>query len=257
MLTRDTNGEINYRTFTSEITMMALDSKEGERKIGILLCEGDENSIDMAIYSALFPCLLVIPVGGCTTVVRFVPRLRNSLSLLGMYVFGIIDRDALSKKEIRRLFETHGVNTTKLPFIENIICSPEALKVVCEYRKLNYSEVLAKVEGELLKTLWQKLKEALPINIGVEKNERILELNIGVATRKKQIVKIVDKDSILYSYRDKVIISIVSSAVGLRGRKAYYDEIFLMLEDPVFRPKLIKVFSTFVPKLEAYDIENE
>ncbi len=254
---RDANGEVNYRTLAVELINIAIEeTTSGEEKIGILLCEGDDNSVDKAVYSLLFPDLHVIPVGGCTAVVRFTPRVRKNLMDIGRYVFGIIDRDALSKKEIKRLNQTTGVYTTKLPFIENIICAPETLRIVCEIKGIDYEYFLNRIEEELLKILWQRLKETLPINIGVEKNERILTLNIGVATRRKEIQKSVSKVNILYSYRDKIITSIVGGAMGLKGKKAYYNEILEMLQIPEYRPQFARVFSGFIPKFELYDFEN-
>ncbi len=226
-------------------------------KVGILLCEGDDNSIDKAVYSLVFPELCIVPVGGCSIVSRYTPKIRNNLLDLGIYVFGIIDRDALSKREIKNLNYRTGVYTTKLPFIENIICAPETLEIVCDIKNLDFELLLNKIETELLKTLWQKMKEALPINLGVEKNERIKSLCVGVETRKKQILKVVSKDNILYSYRDKIIVSIVGNALGLQGKKPYYNEIMEMMKNPDYSLRFAKVFSGFIPKLEFYDLEYE
>ena len=38
---------------------------EDSEKVGALLCEGDENSIDKAVYSAIFPNLVIFPLGSC------------------------------------------------------------------------------------------------------------------------------------------------------------------------------------------------
>ena len=175
MFSRGVNGEVNYKVFAKEETEFAIENipKDGEI-IGILFCEGDENSIDKAIYSLVFPNLCVIPVGGCSTVVRLTPRVRQSLELYGIYVYGIVDRDALSKKEMKGLHKKTGVYTTKLPFAENIICCPKAIELVCEIQGLVFEDVLKKIERELLKILWQKLKEALPINLGIEKREKAI-----------------------------------------------------------------------------------
>ena len=165
-------------------------------------------------------------------------------------------RDALSKKEIKRLLNNKGIYTTKLPFIENIICSPEVLKWVCEYTGIYYEELLHKIETELLKNLWQKLKEALPINLGIEKNERILYLQISASTRKQYIEKRVDKESILYSYRDKIVTLIVGTHLGLKGKKAYYEFIMEMLKLEEYREPLSKAFANFIPKFEFYNLET-
>ncbi len=254
MFNRNSNGDINVHSIVREIFDWALEEKgKQDSKFGVLICEGDENSIDNAVYSLVFPDLMVVPVGGCSTVSRLLPRLRDRLSLIDMYVFGIIDRDALSKKETRRLYQKSGLYTTKLPFIENIICSPEVIRYVCDYTHNNYDDLINKIETELLKILWQKLKEALPINLGIEKNERIEYLGISASTKKQTIKKRVDKGSILYSYRDKVITMIVGNHIGLNGKKAYYDFMKELIANEEYKDALSKTFSKFLPKLELYD----
>lgn len=256
MFNRTITGEVNYRTISKEIVAWALEeSTKEDGKLGVLLCEGDENSIDNIVYSLVFPNLLVVPVGGCSTVSRILPKLRMELSLLNLYAFGIIDRDALSKKEVKRLFNNKGIYTTKLPFIENIICTPEVLRYVCQYLEIDYYDLLNKVEKELLKILWQKLKEALPINLGIEKNERIIYLKIGASTKRQAIEKRVDRESILYSYRDKIITTIIGTHIGLQGRKAYYNFIKDLINMEEYRDPLSKAFAKFIPKLELYDLE--
>ena len=257
MFTRDSQGNVINRTIVKEITFWAFDEvKKPNHKIGVLLCEGDENSIDKAVYEIVYPDLLVVPVGGCSSVTRLLPRLKETLSLCDMYGYAIIDRDALSKKEKRDLFSRRGIYTTKLPFIENIICSPEVIKIICEREGLNYQFILDKIQKELLKNLWQKLKEALPINLGIEKNEQIIYLQIGASTRKKPISKLVTKSSILYSYRDKIITLIVGTHIGLKGKKAYYNYVIEMINDIEYRDILSRTFASFLPKLELYDLNQ-
>lgn len=248
---------ITYRNITNEILDFVVENiLRMDNIIGILICEGDINSIDYAVYSAVFPDLYVIPVGGCSTVTRLTRRLMEKLSIFDFYVFGIIDRDALSKREIKLLYRNASVYTTKLPFIENIICAPETLIQVANYKNIDPDVLISKVQDELIKILWQKLKEALPINLGISKNEKIGFLSIGASTRRQQISKEVCQSNVLYSYRDKVITNIVASHIGLKTRKDYYNLIKSMLVDDTYRPLLVKVFTNFIPKLELYNLND-
>ena len=257
MFARDATGNVNNRTIVKEIAFWAFDEvKKEEHKIGVLLCEGDENSIDKAVYEIVYPDLLVVPVGGCSSVTRLLPRLKQVLSLCDMYAYAIIDRDALSKKEKNELFQRRGIYTTKLPFIENIICSPEVLIYICERENLDYDFTLDKIQKELMKILWQKLKEALPINLGIEKNELIHYLQIGASTKRKSIKKVVTKSSILYSFRDKIITMIVGTHLGLKGKKAYYNYIIDMIQNDEYRDVLSHTFASFLPKLELYNLNK-
>ena len=257
MFTRDSQGNVVNKAIFKDITFWAIDEvKKENRKIGILLCEGDENSIDKAVYEIVYPDLLVVPVGGCSNVTRLLPRLKETLGYFDMYAYAIIDRDALSKKETKNLLSKKGIYTTKLPFIENVICSPEVISIICSREGLDYHTTLEKIQKELMKILWQKLKEALPINLGIETNEQIKYLQIGASTRKKSINKVVVQSSILYSYRDKVITTIVGTHIGLRGKKAYYNYMFDMISDIEFKDALARAFATYLPKLELYDLNE-
>lgn len=249
--------ESKMKFLVKDIVNYVLDEIENdETKIGVLLCEGDENSIDKAVYSSIFPNLVVLPVGSCTTIARLLYRVRKKLSTYRLFAYGIIDRDALSKSEIKRLFKEKGLNTTKLPFIENIICTPEVLTYVCKARGLEFEKVKKRIQDELIKTLWQQLKETLPINIAILKQERIDYILIQAATRGKRVKKVVNRNNILYAYRDKIIVSIVGSAVGIRHRKDYYEEIKKLLKNEEYREHIIKAMATYIPRLELYNLDD-
>ena len=251
MFTRDANGEIDRRDLVNELLLWVKEEQTKDNpKRGILLCEGNESSIDTVIYSLVFPYFLVIPVGGCTNVCKSLSTVRRRLAPFNMYVFGIIDRDGLSKAEIRANYYKNGVLVTKLPFIENIICVPEMIKIVCKYKGLNYATVLRQVKDELMKSLWKKFKETLPLNLGIDKDEKILELSISASTKKKSISKQITSDNILYSYRDKVVASVIAAHVGLNGRKEYYALVTEMLQYDEYKNEVLRVVSKYIPYID-------
>lgn len=226
---------------------------DDSEKVGALLCEGDENSIDKAVYSAIFPNLVIFPLGSCCEVMRVFKRVKKILDAECYYTFAIIDRDALSKVEIKKLLRETGIYTTKLPFIENIICDANVISYVCNDLNLDYSLTIEKVREQLMKNLWQKFKEALPINLGIDTREMICTLQIGASTKVKTIEKIVNKDNILYAYRSKVIVSVVATALHMHSKSEYYAKIKEMLLDERYSAGLVKSMSNFVPRLEFYE----
>ncbi len=239
------------------IAEFALERLENDsEKIGVLLCEGDENSIDKAVYSAIFPNLLVIPMCGCCSIMRVLNRLRRILAVNNYYAFGIIDRDSLSKSEIKKMVKEKGIYTTKLPFIENIICDANVLSYVCEDLGIDYEVAIEKIQEQLMKNLWKKFKDTLPINLGIEKNETIITLQIGASTKAKTIEKIVSKENIMYAYRSKIIVAIVATEMHMRSKEAYYTKIKEMLLDERYSSGLVKAMSKFVPKFEIYRLED-
>ena len=254
---KENKEEHRVRVLAKDIINQVLDSVEKDPNlIGVLLCEGCPTSIDKTVYSAIFPNLLVVPVGSCTTILRLLPNIRKKLKVHEVFAYGIIDRDALSKQVIKNLQKDKGIYATKLPFIENIICTPEVISYICKARKLEYSRVKKRIQDELIKMLWQHLKETLPLNIAIQKDEKIEYITIQAATRQKSVVKLVDRESILYAYRDKVIVSVVANAVGIRHRKDYYEEIKKMLDQKKYHDSLVKVLAKYVPKLELYNFED-
>ena len=71
----------------------------------VLFVEGATGSLDLPLYSTLFPGLSVIPKGSCNDVIRAVNGLRGSLELHHIEAFGLIDRDDRTEDEIKKLAE--------------------------------------------------------------------------------------------------------------------------------------------------------
>ncbi len=97
------------RAWDVEVLEPNLDLREGLKRdiLGarqrILFVEGTTNSLDLPLYSALFPSLSVIPKGSCNDVIRAVNGLRGSQELHHVEAFGLIDRDDRSDDEIAEL----------------------------------------------------------------------------------------------------------------------------------------------------------
>lgn len=69
----------------------------------ILFVEGIANSLDLPLYSALFPSLSVIPKGSCNDVIRAVKGLQGTREFHDFTAFGLIDRDNRTEDEIEKL----------------------------------------------------------------------------------------------------------------------------------------------------------
>ncbi len=85
----------------------------------VLFVEGTTSSLDLPLYSTLFPGLSVISKGSCNDVKRAVNGLRGSQGLHHVEAFGLIDRDDRPEDEIKKLAED---NVFALD-----MCSAEAL----------------------------------------------------------------------------------------------------------------------------------
>lgn len=215
---------------------------------GILLCEGTFTSVDVRLYQKVYPSLLVIPIGGCSDIIKlFVPIKKR---MCGYSTFGLIDRDALSKSEVRRLRKM-GIYCTKLPFIENIISAPEIIRILCKEKGCDYEESTFKIRAKLLHILSRKLRDALPINIPIGENEPITSITIRIKKCDGTFVeKTVDENNIIYSYRDKAVANETADVLRIVGRKKYYDFFIKSLENPEISEKIVHCASAYLPEIE-------
>mgnify|MGYP006916250219 CR=1 FL=1 len=51
--------------------------EKDKTKKGILLCEGNKDSMDVFLYSIAYPEFIVVPVGGCSDIKRLLPFLKK------------------------------------------------------------------------------------------------------------------------------------------------------------------------------------
>lgn len=244
--------------------------KKKIEKTGILLCEGYRNSIDYIVYSRVYKCLEVIPIGdyfntlngpnkydrtfekvdgGCTAIIKIISKVRKLLSKGSRYkTYGIIDRDGLSKVEIKRLLNDYGIYCTKLPFIENVICAPEVIEILCRSNSMDYTETMRSIQEDVMRHLWRKICISLPINMYVSDDETIKKVNIHVMTSKKRVDKNTNMENIIYIYRDKAIASIVSQHFNRSGRKKYYEFIEMALNGK-YEKDLVHCMRALLPKI--------
>lgn len=236
----------NEKLMAIEIAEYAANIIENDKsKVGILLCEGLENSIDVALYSVYYENFVVIPYNGCSDVKRMVPRI---IKYSEYPVFGIIDRDDLSKRKMKELAK-RGIYTTKLPFIENIICCPEVLKLVTPQKGLNYSEVITKVRTSLTSILAERLMQLNPFDVDIPEGQEILYVNITIATKERTVSKRIDLNNVMYTFRSKVIASEVANALGINGREHYYEFIKEQINSEL-RHKLMVVMGRYLPEIK-------
>ena len=95
----------------------------------ILFVEGTANSLDLPLYTTLFPELSVIPKGSCNEVVRAVKGLRSSQEHHHVEAFGLIDRDDRQPDETEKL-ATDGIFALDVCSVESLYYCSEAIEAV-------------------------------------------------------------------------------------------------------------------------------
>lgn len=86
----------------------------------VLFVEGEKNSYDTQLYTALYPNYYVIACGSCTQVIARTKAFRNNPSLHHCRVYGIIDRDYRSDYEITKYAED-DIYTINVAEVENLL----------------------------------------------------------------------------------------------------------------------------------------
>ena len=104
----------------------------------------------------------------------------------------------------------------------------------------------------MLKSLTNKIKEALPVNVSISRDELIDSISFSIKKKDGPVVqKTVNESSVLYSYKDKSIASIVADAFMLKGRHAYYDFIAEMIEEPLVSHDLLLATRAYLPMIKV------
>lgn len=92
----------------------------------ILFCEGDKNSLDYKIYTALFENeVVVIPVGGHRNVINYT-RAYNKSNFFGYSAFGIIDKD-YHTEEVLKKYKKENIYHLKFNEIEMFLLTEEII----------------------------------------------------------------------------------------------------------------------------------
>ena len=127
----------------------------GSRK-RLLFVEGDSNSIDSPIYTALFPNISVISVGSCAEVIKSIKGLRKASNLHHVEAFGLIDNDGRSAEEIEE-FAKRSIFALDVWSAESLYYSSDAITAVAARR----AEDLQQPVDDMSKTAVEKALRAL------------------------------------------------------------------------------------------------
>lgn len=146
----------------------------GARSI-VLFVEGEENSLDKALFSLVLPDVSLVPKANCREVMRAVAGIRGTADFHWIHAFGIIDNDGRTEDEIKQL-KAQGIYPLAVSSVESIYYHPKVQKKVTE----GHSEIT----GEDAQDLVQKAKIAALDAIGKHK-QRLSERAIERALREQ------------------------------------------------------------------------
>ena len=120
----------------------------GSRK-NVLFVEGEKNSYDTQLYTALYPQYHVIACGSCTQVIARTKAFKNNPVLHHCEVFGIIDRDFRSDYEIEK-YKEDNIYTINVAEVENLFLVEELLRLAALHFGRNEDEVFYEIRDYVI-----------------------------------------------------------------------------------------------------------
>ena len=125
----------------------------------IVFVEGTSVSLDLPLYTALFPDISVVPTGSCVDVERAVTGLRESLNYHHVEAYGLIDRDDRTDDDVMRLAEKH-VFALNVCSVEALYYCSDAIAAVAHRQ----AETLGSDADEMIESATQKAFDELHQN---------------------------------------------------------------------------------------------
>lgn len=122
----------------------------------VLFVEGEDSSLDLAIYRLIFPNVSVIAKGSCRNVEQSVVGLRGIPSVHWVKAWGLIDNDRRTPAEIEKL-QNSGIFALACFSVESLYYHPETQKRVSERQ----SAVLGIKSSDLLSEARTRAVEAI------------------------------------------------------------------------------------------------
>jgi len=112
--------------FTEEIATLILGSRKP-----ILFVEGQNRSLDRAIYRACYPDWTIIPRGSCEEVLHAVVTMRANSALTRVTCAGMVDADAYDAADVA-LLNAKGIGVLPVSEVENLFLLPDVARAIAE-----------------------------------------------------------------------------------------------------------------------------
>lgn len=124
----------------------------------ILFTEGDtSHSIDMRLYSVVFPEFTVKPLGSCDKVIESTRTMQSLRTMHRIESYGLVDRDRRSDQEVEYL-RAKNILVPEVAEIENIFLSPGVVEAMAEIRGRNPKKIVKAVRQEVIHKFEQMLE---------------------------------------------------------------------------------------------------
>ena len=125
----------------------------------VLFIEGDStHSIDIRLYSLVFPDMSVRPLGSCSKVIETTRSFNDLASLHHLRSRGIVDRDRRTDQEVEYLRKKQ-ILVADVAEIENIFLHPGIIRIMARHRGRDGSKILGRVKRDIIKNFRKHSEE--------------------------------------------------------------------------------------------------
>ncbi len=224
----------------------------------IIFVEGTAKSLDLPLYSLVFPQLSVIPKDGCRDVEHAVRGLRGAQEMHWIAAWGIVDNDQRSAEDIARL-RAAGVWALSHYSVESLYYHPAIIARVAERQaaligmdaavlvKAALADAVAATQSQkdhlvtsaVLRSARDKLLNSLPTRDEIKFGGTVkIEIDVSAlrtaeATRFDSLIAGSDWDGLLVRYplRESSAFDRVVDAMKLADRATYRGAVLKLLQD--------------------------
>lgn len=122
----------------------------------VMFVEGDsQHSIDIKLYSRVFPEWTVRPLGSCDKVIESTRTFNDLRQMHHLRSRGIVDRDRRSPQEVEYL-RNKEILVPEVAEIENIFLLPDVIRIMAKRRGREYDKIFRRIKKDVIHTFKQK-----------------------------------------------------------------------------------------------------
>lgn len=235
--------------FDEELTTLILGSRKP-----ILFVEGNNSSLDIAIYRGCYPDWTIIPKGSCEDVIHSVTTMRKNDNLTRITCSGIIDSDDYSQEEKGYLAEL-GISTLPVSEIENLVLHPRISRIIAQNEGYKGDELDTTLE-ELSNAIFALLNtdnaiESVVVRYCRRRIDRILKkIDLSGAKKTIELAELYTKET------QSLNIEKIADEARTRIHQAINHKDMVLLLENYDNKGMLNLAATHLKRCRVADFEN-
>jgi energy-coupling factor transporter ATP-binding protein EcfA2 len=174
----------------------------GNRK-PVLFVEGESGSLDIRLYTILFPDFYIVPCGSCTTVIERTKAYKDTPQVVNyIKAYGIVDRDYRTDAEISAL-AGKGVFALKVAEVENLFLCKEVFDLIAQNQGKGESEVNSAIDFVVNTKFKNMMTQQVTEATSYEIKYQLSLVDTTSADNFKEAVQAINYDAIFNVIKDK------------------------------------------------------